>query len=233
MSKNNKHLTPPSAENIFMNLKADISLGLLHPRERLIEAELVERFNSHRPAVREALAMLTKLGLVVHVPNKGASVAELNVNEVTKIFEIRIELESLAASWITLPLSKAAIDELEQILKKHSSAIDNNDYREIFRLDVLFHSQINVHCGNNHLEEMIDLMSDRGLLARWSVQMTPKFLKERLKEHEDILNAIRTCDQERLITIMRAHNTIGLDWFIKSIRESRTVELSRVRDMTT
>ena len=44
---------------------------------------------------------------------------------------------------------------------------------------------------------------------------------------------MRACDQERLVSIMRAHNTIGLDWFIKSIRESRVVELSRVRDMTT
>jgi DNA-binding GntR family transcriptional regulator len=147
MSKNNKHLTPPSAENIFMNLKADISLGLLHPRERLIEAELVERFNSHRPAVREVLAMLSKLGLVVHIPNKGSSVAELNVDELTKNFEMRIELESLAASWITLPLPNAAIDELVQILKEHSFAIDNNEYRKIFRLDVQFHSRINAHCG--------------------------------------------------------------------------------------
>ena len=229
MKKKTKRPTSTSAEFIFRSLKADISLGRLHPRERLVEAELVERFNSHRPAVREALGMLAQLGLVVHVPNKGASVAELNLNELTKIFEMRIELESLAASWVPLPLPQDAIDELAQILAEHSTAIDNKRYREIFRLDELFHSRLNSHCGNPHLEEMIDLMSDRGMTARFSAEMTPEFLSEVREDHEDILDAIRASDRERLVSTMRSHNVRGIDWFAKNIRdrEARTAELSR------
>lgn len=229
MNKKNKRPASSSAEFIYKSLKADISLGRLHPRERLVESELVERFNSHRPAVREALGMLSQLGLISHVPNKGASVAELNLNELTMIFEMRIELECLAASWIPLPLPQAAIDELTQILEDHSVAIDNTRYREIFRLDILFHNQLNKHCGNPHLEEMIDLMSDRGLLARFSAEITSEFLNEVRDEHEEILDAIRACDQERLVSTMRTHNVRGIDWFSKSIREreARTAELSR------
>ena len=229
MSKNSKRPISDSAEFIFRSLKIDISLGRLHPRERLVEAELVERFQSHRPAVREALGMLAQLGLVVHIPNKGASVAELNLEELTKIYEMRIELECLAASWIPLPLPQAVYDELAQILRDHSEAIDNRRYREIFRLDELFHCRLNAHCGNPHLEEMIDLMSDRGLLARWSAEMTPEFLDEVRKEHMEILDAIQNCDRERLVNTMRSHNLRGIDWFSKSIRqrEEHAAELSQ------
>jgi len=219
VSKKNQRPLSASAELVFRNLKADISLGRLHPRERLVEAELVERFQSHRPAVREALGMLAQLGLVVHTPNKGASVAELTLDELTKIYEMRIELEDLAAKWIPLPLPQEAIDELAEILREHSEAIDNTRYREIFRLDELFHQRLNAHCGNPHLEEMIDLMSDRGLLARWSADMTPEFLAEVREEHNEILDAIKACDRPRLVATMHAHNVRGIDWFSKSIRQ--------------
>ena len=219
MKNKNKRPVSDSAEFIFRSLKADISLGRLHPRERLVEAELVERFQSHRPAVREALGMLTQLGLVVHVPNKGASVAELNLDQLTKIYEMRIELECLAASWLTLPLPQSDVDELAQILRDHSDAIENTSYREIFRLDELFHNRLNAHCGNPHLEEMIELMSDRGMTARWSAEMTPEFLNEVRNEHIEILDAIKACDRDKLVTTIRAHNIRGIDWFSKSIRE--------------
>jgi len=79
---------------------------------------------------------------------------------------MRIELECLSVSWIQLPLSYSSIDELYKTYEDHSKAIDNLRYRDIFRLNEIFHQQINQHCGNTYLEEMINNMSDKGLLAR-------------------------------------------------------------------
>ncbi len=218
-SRQNKQRISSSAKFIFESLKTDIALGRFHPRERLIEKELVERFKSHRPAVREALSLLTQIGLIVHVPNKGVSVAELSLEELTKIYEMRIELEDLAARWIPLPLSQDAIGKLEDIQKDHGEAVANRRFREIFRLDMLFHSTLNSHCGNHHLEEMIDLMSTRGLLARYSAMMDAQFLAEVRDEHVAIIDAIKAADRDRLVAVMHAHNVRGIDWFSARIRE--------------
>jgi len=218
VSKPNNLRISPSAKFIFESLKTDIALGRIHPRERLIEKELVDRFQSHRPAVREALTLLTQIGLIVHVPNKGVSVRELNLEELTKIYEMRIELEDLAAKWIPLPIAEDAIRQLENIQAEHSEAVANRGYREIFRLDMLFHSTLNSHCGNPHLEEMIDLMSTRGLLARYSVLMDAQFLSEVRDEHLAIIAAIKTSNRDRLVAIMHAHNVRGIDWFSSAIR---------------
>ena len=213
------HRISASAKFIFESLKSDIALGRLHPRERLIEAELVERFQSHRPAVREALSLLTQLGLIVHIPNKGVSVAEMDLEELNKVFEMRIELEAMAAAWMPLPLSDADVAKLEDIQMDHSEAVANHRYREIFRLDELFHSTLYSHSGNHHLEEMIDLMSTRGLLVRYSVLMDDQFLAEVRDEHLAIIAAIKAANRDQLIAILRAHNIRGVDWFTDHIRK--------------
>ena len=202
-----------SARAIFQVLKSDIALGRLNPRERLIEAELVDRFQSNRPAVREALGELTKMHLVEHIPNKGVRVTEVSLPELKQIYQMRIELEELAAKWLPLPLPDDQLSKLEEVQVQHSQAVADLDYREIFRLDELFHDTLNANCGNPYLDEMIDIMSARGVLARYSAFMDQSFLEEVRDEHLAIIDAIRSEERPRLISVMRAHNQRGLTWF--------------------
>lgn len=208
-----------AARRIYEILRSDIALGRLHPRERLIEADLAEQFQSNRPAVREALAMLTQIGLVVSVPNKGASVAELGLQELQQIYALRIELEALAAAWIPLPLEPTAIAELEAIQERHDRAIEDRRYREILRLNEVFHVTLNACCGNRHLEEMIALMADRGLMARYSAAMDETYLAAVRADHWEIIEAIRAEDRERLVAVLRVHNGRGRDWYSARLRQ--------------
>ena len=213
ISKRTNSRMSSSARFVFDTLKSDIALGRLNPRERLVEAELVQRFQSNRPAVREALSELTGLGLVEHVPNKGARVTEITLPQLEQIYQMRVELENLAMQWLPLPVSPQWLDELRQIQNHHSQAVADLKYREIFRLDMLFHSTLNAQCGNPHLEEMIDTMSNRGLLARYSAFMDRPFLEEVRDEHLAIIDAIAAEDRQKLMAVMRAHNERGLTWF--------------------
>ncbi len=212
-----------TARHIFETLRADIAVGRLQPRERLVEAELVDRFDSHRPAVREALSLLTQLGVIVHRPHKGASVAELSPEEITKIYDVRIELECLAARWMPLPLDAAALDELESIQDAHSTATKHLRYSEIFRLDLLFHATLNNNCGNRHLADVADLMSSRGLQARYSVQMDEKHLKDVEHDHLTIIAALRTSDTAQLVEAVRSHMTRGARWYADRLQKQLSV----------
>lgn len=208
-----------SARRIYEILRSDIALGRRHPRERLIEADLAEQFRSNRPAVREALTMLAQIGLVVSVPNKGASVAELGLRELQQIYGLRIELEALAAAWIPLPLDATALAELESIQERHDRAIEDRRYREILRLNEVFHATLNAHCGNRHLEEMIALMADRGLTARYSAAMDEAYLAAARADHWEIIEAIRAGDRDRLVAAMRVHNGRGRDWYSARLKQ--------------
>ena len=62
---------------IGAQVEEDIVLGRLHPRQRLVEQDLAERFSTHRAVIRQVLADLDRKGLVERVPNRGATVKDL------------------------------------------------------------------------------------------------------------------------------------------------------------
>ena len=77
-------------------------LGRRHPRERLIEQDLRDRFKTHRGDVRLALFELEKKGVVQRIPNRGAVVRDLTPQEVTEIYGVRGELELMAVRILPL-----------------------------------------------------------------------------------------------------------------------------------
>ena len=67
------HLT---LSDVVKELELDIVLGRMRPRERLVEDELMTRFNAKRHVVRQALSALEQIGLVERKQNKGAKVKD-------------------------------------------------------------------------------------------------------------------------------------------------------------
>src|SRR5579862_1938340 len=59
---------------VVSKLEEDVILGRLHPRERLVEDDLMARFGAKRHVVRQALVALERTGVVERIPNRGARV---------------------------------------------------------------------------------------------------------------------------------------------------------------
>src|SRR5579863_7901548 len=74
----------PAAALIAKRIEEDIVLGRRQPRERLIEQDLCELFQTHRGDVRLALFELEKKGLVGRIPNRGALVRGLTPRKCAK-----------------------------------------------------------------------------------------------------------------------------------------------------
>ncbi len=96
---------PAAAMLIAKRIEEDIVLGRRQPRERLIEQDLCDLFQTHRGDVRLALFELEKKGLVERIPNRGAMVRGLTPLEVREIYAVREELEVMAVRIIPFPVS--------------------------------------------------------------------------------------------------------------------------------
>src|SRR5664279_3403502 len=130
---------PAIADVIATRLEEDIVLGRRHPRERLIEQDLCEQFNTHRGDVRLALFELEKKGIVQRIPNRGAIVRDLTPREVTEIYAVREELEVMAVRILSLPVPKADLASIEALQLEHSKAVDAGELLAVFHSNVRFH----------------------------------------------------------------------------------------------
>ncbi|WP_131116582.1 GntR family transcriptional regulator [Lichenihabitans psoromatis] len=194
-----------SGQEIFDALRDDIVFGRLNPRERLVEADLVSRFGSHRAAVREALAALEHAGLVDRQRNKGASVLDLKPERVEQLYAVRILLETTAVEAIPLPLDSAALDMLVAIQREHQEAVASNDLRRIFNHNNRFHGTLYTQSGNLVLVEMIEQCATRALTVRFHPYMDRGFLERVCSDHWEMIDACRRCDRAGLVALVRDH----------------------------
>ena len=84
---------------VFHTLREDILNGKYQAKEELKEADIGKEMGVSRTPVREALRQLELEGLVNIIPNKGAFVVGVTLNDIKDIHEMRTLLEGLCARW--------------------------------------------------------------------------------------------------------------------------------------
>ncbi len=208
-----------SGQEIYNSLRDDIVFGRLNPRERLIEANLVQRFGSHRAAVREALAALEQAGLVDRQRNKGASVLDINPERVEQLYAVRMLLETTAAGTMPLPLDPVALETLVTIQRDHQQAVADNDLRRIFDYNNQFHRTLYTQCGNPVLVELIEQCATRALTVRFHPYMDRSFLERVCCDHWAMIDACRLCDRARLVALVRDHLPLAKKRYLDTYEE--------------
>jgi DNA-binding GntR family transcriptional regulator len=89
-----------AVDALVLVLRQRIVDGELAPGERLVERELVERYDVARHTLRAALRVLQAEGLVALEPNRGARVASLDPAALHDLFALRLALEREAAALV-------------------------------------------------------------------------------------------------------------------------------------
>jgi len=207
---------PAAAVVIARRIEEDIVLGRRHPRERLIEQDLCNLFDTHRGDVRLALFELEKKGLVERVPNRGATVRGLTPHEVREIYAVREELEVMAVRVIPFPVAPRDINRLEELQREHAAAIGSGDLLTMFYSNLRFHQVLFGLCGNACLIETIDLLAQKVHGIRSYANAFPESLDRARREHVEMIKALRGSRREELITLTRRHLKPSPEAYIKA-----------------
>lgn len=190
---------------IARSLEEDIVLGRRHPRERLLEQDLSERFNTHRGDVRLAFFELEKRGLIQRIPNRGAIVRDLTPKEVKEIYAVREELEVMAIRTIAFPIASGDIEALDKLQKEHSAAVDAGNLLAVFYSNLHFHKLMFGLCRNACLIETIDQLAQKVYGIRPYANASAQTLDQVRRDHSDMMNALRMSNLAELIEIERRH----------------------------
>ncbi len=203
-------------EDIVKDLEEDIVFGVFHPKEKLTEEDLMARFDAKRHVVRDALSQLDSMGLVIRVPNRGAYVRELAPEEVIEIYEVREILEVAAAMRTPLPAPKEVVEAMKRIQDQHSEAIERHDLRRVFRLNIQFHREQFLACGNNKLVQSIIEYAQQAHLIRAIKYSEPGHLQKVERDHRQIIKAMQGKNRDSLVEIVRSHLPDSRDAYLRA-----------------
>lgn len=201
------------AEKVFSELATAIVRGELAPGERLSEQALVTRYGGSRAPIREAIQKLEARNLVVRVPHAGARVVSLSLEELRDIYEVRLELESMACRLAAERMSDAEISALEKLLEEHARSIEADQglsyYQKSGNLD--FHYRIIEGSKNSRLHQMLcgDLYHIIRMY-RYRTSTSSERPLQALKEHQRIVEAIKSRDPQLAELLMRRHIQVSL-----------------------
>lgn len=191
--------------DVVRALEEDIALGVLRPRERLVEDELIARFGTKRHVIRQALVDLEAMGVVVRQPNKGAAVRDFHPKEVEDLYTVREVLESKCAELMPLPAPAEVVSALEEIHQRHVAAAEAGDLRQVFRENLKFHKALYSACGNAALAQATAQFADKTHAIRSYTIGDRTLLAAAADEHAQMIACLRTGDRSRFTALVLRH----------------------------
>lgn len=192
-------------------LEDDIIFGRFAPGARIIEDRVMAEYDAKRHAVRNAFAALETRGLLVRKPNKGVEVVEFTPDEVDALYDVRIILETAAAASTRLPAPTEILDRMEDIARAHEQAVLNKDFRKVFWLNQEFHEVQHSCCGNLRLAELIGDHARIAQPIRVVKYDDAGHMLEVVRQHFDIIDAMRGLCNDRLVEAVHAHLPASAD----------------------
>lgn len=187
-------------------LSSAILNGRFVPGQRLVESELTSNLGVSRGPVREAFRRLSAAGLIEIVPNRGAVVRRLSMIEALGLFEIRTELEALAARRAAENMKdpcfretfEKAISPIWSVEPRHSTA----DY---LQENQRFHAAVIAAAANGQLIKLNEQMHLSLIMAQISASLSSQVIAASLHEHRTIAAAILAGDGAAADQAIREH----------------------------
>lgn len=220
-----KHKPTSLAEQVFLRLEEDIINGV-HPRGSLLsETTLVEALGVSRTPIREALHRLQEEHLIDITP-KGILILGVTSEDLIDIYEIRVRIEGLAASFCALRASDEELKELGEAINLQEHYVSIHDADRIKSFDSAFHEIIYQLSGSAVLRDiLLPLHKKVQKYRKVSVESDSRATKS-LEEHRAIYEAILAHDPVRAEAAMLQHVTNAK----AHIQKSGSIELRDNRD---
>lgn len=213
-------------------LNTNILYGKLKPGSKLPpERELAAMFNIKRPMLRDAVKVLTVLGILdvrqgdgIYITNSSTDfyLIPLSWNLIlsaradTDIINFRFMLDSEATCLVASAASRVELMEINNVFLKMQTAFDMLDLQNYLNLDMEFHLTIGKAAGNSVLHsslvtahQLMRNISAGGLVHKGDIISTHS-------GHRAIMDAIISGDEDKARAAVNAHRQEALERFLRN-----------------
>ncbi|MFB7585499.1 GntR family transcriptional regulator [Streptomyces sp. NPDC056169] len=197
--------TPRSLrERVYEELRERIVEAELPAGTRLVEREIAEELRVSRVPVREAMQRLESEGFLSVRPRRGSVVTEFGPEDAEHLFDVRENLEGLAARLAARQAGPEELLALEELLARARAAAESGRLREAVSLNADFHRAVVGLSGNPLLVELMAPLDSR-LRRLFRLTSAESDGEPMCGAHERLYAAIRDRDEAAAESLARAH----------------------------
>ena len=200
----------PIVDHLTATLQARVLSGEIPSGSRLRQEAIAREFGVSRTPVREALRQLQALGIARLEHNRGAIVRAPTPRELREAYEVRAELEGLAAELAATRILDGQLERLHEAQRLFRRSIETliarrrsgrgrprwDDDSDWVRGNDLFHQVIQEAAANAQLLRTIaDLHRSFPRALTWAaLSESSALLEENVRQHDGIVEAIEARD---------------------------------------
>ena len=188
----------------------------------LPENQLAREIGVSRTPIREALRSLEQDGYVKIIPQKGAFVSEISLEDLKEIYDIRKLLEPFAALSAVNRIPEEEIDEMEKGWKalKKAALAGEVDLTRVSEMDLLLHLTITKYATNKRIGAIITTYHAQIKRFQKLSAQSLSNIHETIGQHLEILEKLRERDARGLSSLLYEHiakseSNIMKDYFLK------------------
>jgi DNA-binding GntR family transcriptional regulator len=192
-------------EQAAIRLRLLIVRGDLAPGQQLFETDLSDALGVSRTPLREALKQLASEGLVELRLNRSAIVAPLRHDELVELFEAMSGIERCAAELAAKRMVAPDVARLEALQDRIEWHHDRGELRDYFEINQQIHSAIVGFACNSVLKATHEVLLPRAERARFFALSVHGRWDESVREHQEILAALKAGDADRAGRLLGHH----------------------------
>ncbi len=182
-----------------------IHSGALRPGERVNEQAIAAEFGVGRNVAREALRSLEQIGLVRIVPNRGAEVRRVALEDALELYDIRASLAREAGRLTALRVTPDVAGELEALHARMTEALARRDGRQYQSLNAEFHHIMLKATKNARLIELNEAIENELALYIGKGVFSLAQMQASEVEHRQIVEAICASNAEAAASAFESH----------------------------
>ena len=202
-----EHRSISIADQIFEQLEKDILSGRYARGEILSEVSLAKQLGVSRTPVREAIRRLEQENILQET-GRGLLVVGISQEDMMDMYEIRLQIEGLAARRAAARITDAELSAMQVTLDLQRFYVEKgaeSNADQIKNLDSQFHEQLYQSSGSKAFcDTLLSLHKKITKFRRASVSKRSRAMQS-IEEHETIYEALAKHDPEAAANAVREH----------------------------
>jgi DNA-binding GntR family transcriptional regulator len=208
--------------DVYALIRQAVTSGRFVPGQRLSERELAAQYGVSRTPIREAFRHLIQEGLVVYKPNSGYRIIPLSEELARHILVVRETLESMAARLAVQRDPEGPAETMAKTIAKARRAHREGQLSELITANQGFHRALVQSSGNPVLAAMYHTLQGYiGLMMSVSLSW-PRRPVETIREHGEILRALKSGDPDAAEKAIRRHARSAYAGVLRNVRQYLT-----------